>query len=71
MKEENTDITFVILLEELPKLKRKISIRIVVPGNVLELNLHKFKDNSGCNLLSLHDLKYSKHRDPVCTYIMR
>ena len=53
------------------KIKEENSIHAVVPGNVLGLNLHKFKDNSGCNLLRLHDLKYSKHRDPVCTYIMR
>ena len=52
------------------KIKEENSIHIFVPGNVLGLNLHKLKDN-GCNLLRLHDLKYYKHRDPVCTYIMR
>ena len=50
------------------KIKEENSIRAVVPGNVLGLNLHKLKDN-GCNLLRLHDLKYYKHRDPVCTCI--
>ena len=69
MREENTDITFVILLQELPKLKRKTVFMLLCLGNVLGLNLHKFKDNNGCNLLRLHDLKYYKHRDPVCTCI--
>ena len=53
------------------KIKEENSIHAVVPGNVLRLNLHKFKDNNGFNLLRLYDLKYSKHRDPVCICIMR